>query len=175
MSFRNTVQGSLLMLGLAVVSGSAFASPEPVHVHHHSAAPADSSIHHHHADPPAVSEVDALWTHEHVVERLMAQRAVLPMRFGTRMPDRDAVRAKLKPGDFIEVFVDAPIEICEKRDPKGLYKKARAGELKGFTGIDDPYEPPLKPELTLDAATTSPQQAAVMLLEYLEKQGLVNK
>ena len=47
-------------------------------------------------------------------------------------------------GDFIEIFVDAPIEVCEKRDPKGLYKKARAGEIKGFTGIDDPYEAPLK-------------------------------
>ena len=55
-------------------------------------------------------------------------------------------------GDFVEIFVDAPIEVCEARDPKGLYKKARAGELKGFTGIDDPYEPPLKPELVLDAA-----------------------
>ena len=61
--------------------------------------------------------------------------------------DRDAVRAALRPGDFIEVFVDAPLEVCEARDPKGLYKKARAGEIKGFTGIDDPYEAPLKPEL----------------------------
>ena len=56
--------------------------------------------------------------------------------------DRDAVRATMKDGDFIEIFVDAPLEVCEKRDPKGLYKKARAGELKGFTGIDDPYEAP---------------------------------
>ena len=70
---------------------------------------------------------------------------------------------------FIEVFVNTPIEICEQRDPKGLYKKARAGELKGFTGVDDPYEEPLKPELTIDATGTSPQQAAVILLEYLEK------
>jgi adenylylsulfate kinase len=53
--------------------------------------------------------------------------------------DRDRVRATLAPGDFIEIFVDAPLEVCENRDPKGLYKKARAGELKGFTGIDDPY------------------------------------
>ena len=67
--------------------------------------------------------------------------------------DRDTVRAlhdaaKLP---FIEVYVNTPIETCETRDPKGLYKKARAGELKGFTGIDDPYEAPTKPELTLDA------------------------
>jgi adenylylsulfate kinase len=59
--------------------------------------------------------------------------------------DRDAVRATMPEGDFIEIFVDAPIEVCEQRDPKGLYKKARAGELKGFTGIDDPYEAPAKP------------------------------
>jgi adenylylsulfate kinase len=56
--------------------------------------------------------------------------------------DRDRVRETMNAGDFIEIFVDAPIEVCEKRDPKGLYKKARAGELKGFTGIDDPYEAP---------------------------------
>ena len=66
--------------------------------------------------------------------------------------DRDRVRASLPDGDFVEIFVDAPIEVCEARDPKGLYKKARAGELKGFTGIDDPYEAPVKPELVLDAA-----------------------
>jgi adenylylsulfate kinase-like enzyme len=71
------------------------------------------------------------------------------------------------------VFVNTPLETCEQRDPKGLYKKARAGQLKGFTGIDDPYEPPTKPELTIDATNTSPQQAAVLLIEYLEKQGIL--
>ena len=85
--------------------------------------------------------------------------------------DRDAVRARLKPGDFIEVFVDAPLEVCEKRDPKGLYKKARAGELKGFTGIDDPYEAPLHPELTLDAGTKSAEVLADEVIAYLEKSG----
>ena len=69
--------------------------------------------------------------------------------------DRDRARASVSAGDFFEIFVDAPIEVCEARDPKGLYKKARAGELRGFTGIDDPYEPPLKPELTLNAAASS--------------------
>jgi adenylylsulfate kinase len=89
--------------------------------------------------------------------------------------DRDKVRALHVEGKlpFIEVFVNTPIETCEQRDPKGLYKKARAGQLKGFTGIDDPYEPPLKPELTIDATNTSPQQATVMLIEYLEKQGIL--
>jgi len=81
--------------------------------------------------------------------------------------DRDRVRATLAPGDFIEVFTDAPIEVCEARDPKGLYRKARAGELKGFTGIDDPYEPPLHPELILDAATKRPEELADEVIAYL--------
>jgi adenylylsulfate kinase len=89
--------------------------------------------------------------------------------------DRELVRslhaeAKLP---FIEVYLATPIETCEQRDPKGLYKKARAGQLKNFTGIDDPYEEPLAPELTLDATSTSPQDAAVLLMRYLDKQGLL--
>jgi adenylylsulfate kinase len=89
--------------------------------------------------------------------------------------DRDTVRAlHVAAGvPFLEVHVNTPIETCEQRDPKGLYKKARAGQLKGFTGIDDPYEPPLQPEMTLDATNTSPQEATVLLLQYLEKQGLI--
>ncbi|MDZ4820030.1 MAG: adenylyl-sulfate kinase [Planctomycetota bacterium] len=85
--------------------------------------------------------------------------------------DRDAVRARFQPGDFIEVFVDAPIEICEQRDPKGLYKKARAGEIKGFTGIDDPYEAPLNAELRLDASTKTAEQLADEVIEFLKKSG----
>jgi adenylylsulfate kinase len=85
--------------------------------------------------------------------------------------DRDLVRANLKPGDFIEIFVDAPLDVCEARDPKGLYKKARAGELKGFTGIDDPYEAPEKPELTLDAGKKTADQLADEVIAYLEKSG----
>ena len=80
--------------------------------------------------------------------------------------DRDAVRAALDPGDFIEVFVDTPLDVCESRDPKGLYKKARAGELRGFTGIDDPYEPPLSPELTLAGSQPAPA-FAVQVVDYL--------
>ncbi len=90
--------------------------------------------------------------------------------------DRDMVRELHVAGNlpFIEVHVNTPIETCEKRDPKGLYKKARAGELKNFTGIDDPYEAPLKPELTLDATNISPQEAAATLLEYLERRGILS-
>ncbi len=89
--------------------------------------------------------------------------------------DRDTVRALHLAGQlpFIEVFVNTPMATCEQRDPKGLYKKARAGELKNFTGIDDPYEEPLHPEITLDASNTTPQQATVLLLEYLEKHGII--
>ena len=74
-------------------------------------------------------------------------------------------------GDFVEIFVDAPIEVCEARDPKGLYKKARAGELKGFTGIDDPYEAALKPELVLDAARRSAEELADEVVAYLGAAG----
>jgi adenylyl-sulfate kinase len=73
---------------------------------------------------------------------------------------------------FVEVFVDTPIEVCEQRDPKGLYAKARAGELPGFTGIDDPYEPPLAPELVIAAAEVSPQAGATAVVELLESRGV---
>jgi len=86
--------------------------------------------------------------------------------------DRDRVRNSLVPGEFIEVFVDTPIEVCEERDPKGLYKKARAGELKGFTGIDDPYEAPASPELVLFAAEKTPEQLADEVISYLVEQGI---
>ncbi len=87
--------------------------------------------------------------------------------------DRDLVRQTMTAGEFIEIFVDTPIEICESRDPKGLYKKARAGELKGFTGIDDPYEAPLSPELTLDATTQSPEELAATVIDSLRRQGII--
>ena len=74
---------------------------------------------------------------------------------------------------FIEVFVNTPIEVCEQRDVKGMYARARRGELLGFTGVDDPYEPPSSPELSIDATTTSPQDATVLLLEHLEKNGIL--
>jgi len=87
--------------------------------------------------------------------------------------DRDRVRATLAPGDFIEILVDAPLEVCEARDPKGLYKKARAGELKGFTGIDDPYEAPLKPELVLDAGKKTAEVLADEVITYLRSAGKI--
>jgi len=72
---------------------------------------------------------------------------------------------------FIEVFVDTPLEVCEARDPKGLYEKARRGELKGFTGIDDPYEPPLHPELIVNTASALPEEISAQILAYLIENG----
>jgi adenylylsulfate kinase len=91
--------------------------------------------------------------------------------------DRDLVRALHAEGKlpFIEVYLNTPIGTCEQRDPKGLYKKARAGQLKGFTGIDDPYEAPNQPELTVDATGVSPQDATIQLIQYLEKQGIISR
>jgi adenylylsulfate kinase len=86
--------------------------------------------------------------------------------------DRDRVRNNLLPREFIEIFVDTPIEVCESRDPKGLYKKARAGEIKGFTGIDDPYEAPSSPELVLSAAEKTPDMLADEIMAYLQQQSI---
>jgi adenylylsulfate kinase len=89
--------------------------------------------------------------------------------------DREAVRQHVtrlgQANDFVEVFVDTPLEICEQRDPKGLYKKARAGELKGFTGIDDPYEAPEHAELVLAGGERSPEELAAEVIEFLERVG----
>ena len=85
--------------------------------------------------------------------------------------DRDAVRASMKPGEFVEVYVNVSLEAAEQRDPKGLYKKARAGQIKGFTGIDDPYEAPEKAEIVIDTETMKPEVAAERLLKYLEERG----
>lgn len=87
--------------------------------------------------------------------------------------DRDRMRAQLAAGDFIEVFVDAPLAVCESRDPKGLYKKARAGELPGFTGIDDRYEPPDRPELVLDSGKLVPDTLANEAVAYLRSRGKI--
>ena len=85
--------------------------------------------------------------------------------------DRDTVRRKIEAsgqvGDFIEIFLDAPLEVCEARDPKGMYKKAREGKLKCFTGIDDPYDPPEKPELHLTSAEKTPEVLADEIIAYL--------
>lgn len=88
--------------------------------------------------------------------------------------DRDLVRALLPAGEFIEILVQASLETCEGRDPKGLYKKARAGEIKGFTGIDAPYEAPETPELVLDSDSKGIDDLADEVIAYLESKGLLS-
>ena len=92
--------------------------------------------------------------------------------------DRDAVRASSKPGEFVEVYVHVPIEMAEQRDPKGLYKKARAavasGKGMGFTGVDDPYEAPEKPEILIATEKQSAEESAKQILAYLEKGGFLS-
>ena len=86
---------------------------------------------------------------------------------------RDEVRHMVGEDRFVEVFVDTPLDVCERRDSKGVYAKARRGEITGFTGIDDPYEAPENPEITLDTVVSTPEQNARRVLEHLERQGFV--
>ena len=88
--------------------------------------------------------------------------------------DRDAVRALFVEGEFIEIYVNASLETCEARDPKGLYKKARSGEIKGFTGIDDPYETPTNPELILDSDNKDIESLASEVLDYLIQSNIID-
>ncbi len=88
--------------------------------------------------------------------------------------DRDQVREILDDGEFHEVYVNASLETCEERDPKGLYKKARAGEIKGFTGIDAPYEAPEKGELELDSDSKGIEELANEVIAHLEATGCLS-
>ena len=89
--------------------------------------------------------------------------------------DRDLVRGLVGDGEFIEVFVHAPLNILEKRDPKGLYKKARSGEISNFTGIDSPYENPENPEVFIDTSKLSIEDSVKTLMDYLESVGAFTK
>ncbi|HEY8939357.1 MAG TPA: adenylyl-sulfate kinase [Cellvibrio sp.] len=84
---------------------------------------------------------------------------------------RDDIRARFSPAEFIEIFIDTPLEICEQRDPKGLYRKARAGKIAEFTGIDSAYEAPIAPELHLYTLTQTPEENAQEILRYLHQTG----
>ena len=81
--------------------------------------------------------------------------------------ERAMARSLVGAGEFVEIFIDTPIEVAEARDPKGLYKKARSGQLKEFTGIDSPYEPPARPEIRIDTALMSAEQAADSIIRFL--------
>jgi adenylylsulfate kinase len=109
------------------------------------------------------------------VAKLFADAGVITMTsfISPYRRDRDLARDLHRDAGlrFIEVFVDAPLQVCEARDPKGLYKKARRGELKGFTGIDDPYEPPLCPELIVNTERFLPEELTAQILAYLIENG----
>lgn len=111
------------------------------------------------------------------VAKLFADAGVITMTsfISPYRKDRDQARKIHQEAgvEFIEIFVDTPVGICEKRDPKGLYQKARRGELKDFTGVDDPYEEPLHPELVIKTGNKSPEEIAENLLQYLEKKRLI--
>lgn len=111
------------------------------------------------------------------VARLFADAGVITMTsfISPYRKDRDLARKlHAESGlNFIEIFVDTPIEICEQRDPKGLFEKARKGEIKGFTGVDDPYEDPLNPELVIKTGEKAPDEIVDHILKYLISKGLL--
>jgi sulfate adenylyltransferase len=84
---------------------------------------------------------------------------------------RGEVRRMIGTDHFVEVFVNTPLEVCERRDPKGLYAKARRGEIIGFTGVDDPYEPPEHPEISLNTVDSDPEENACLILDFLSNNG----
>ncbi len=105
------------------------------------------------------------------VARLMADAGLIVMTafISPFRAEREMVRKMLPEGEFIEIFVDTPLADAEERDPKGLYAKARAGEIKNFTGIDSPYEAPKAPELRIDTTKMSAEQAADAIIEFLDR------
>jgi adenylylsulfate kinase len=109
------------------------------------------------------------------VAHLFAQAGVIVMTafISPYLADREMARKLNKEGEFIEIYCRCALEECERRDTKGLYKKARAGEVKEFTGISAPYEEPAQPELTLDTDKESLKESAGKVLAYLEKQGII--
>jgi adenylylsulfate kinase len=110
------------------------------------------------------------------VSKLFAHAGIITMTafISPYRSDRDKARSLLNPGEFIEIYVKIPIAIAEQRDPKGLYKKARAGEIKDFTGISAPYEEPQNPELVIDTSLLDVEQSAQVILELLKKRGVIS-
>lgn len=111
------------------------------------------------------------------VSKLFADAGLLTMTafISPYKKDRDLARALLDEGEFIEVYMTVPLDIAEQRDPKGLYKKARAGEIKEFTGISAPYEAPDNPELTIDTSQLDLEESRDKVIDYLEQKGILPK
>ena len=103
------------------------------------------------------------------VSKLMADAGLIVITafISPFQADREMVRSMMPEGEFFEVFIDTPLNVAEARDVKGLYRKARAGELKNFTGIDSPYEAPRNPEIRIDTTTISPDEAANLIVDTL--------
>ena len=113
---------------------------------------------------PALCRLTASW-----LTKVVICAAVSPYR-----ATRNDVRAMVGPDRFVEVFVNTPLEVCELRDVKGMYAKARRGEIKDFTGIDDPYEAPVNPEIQFDTSTSTPEENARLIVDYLIREGFVS-
>ncbi|MFS0647222.1 adenylyl-sulfate kinase [Siminovitchia sp. 179-K 8D1 HS] len=109
------------------------------------------------------------------VAKLMVDAGLITMTafISPYRQDRDQVRSILEENEFIEIYVKCSLEECEKRDPKGLYKKARAGKIKGFTGIDAPYEEPVAPEITINTEMLSLEEAVQLIIKYLKDKNYI--
>jgi adenylylsulfate kinase len=105
------------------------------------------------------------------VAKLLARNGVIPIVALISPYATSRAQARQQVGRFVEVYVKTPVEVCEQRDVKGLYKRARAGEIHEFTGVDDPYEPPEHPEITVDTTRMSPDQSAAYVISELERLG----
>jgi adenylylsulfate kinase len=110
------------------------------------------------------------------VAKLMMESGVIAMTafISPFKKDRNLVRQLLPQGDFIEIYCNASLEACESRDVKGLYKRARAGEIKNYTGIDSPYEAPSNPELVIDAESELLEESVAKVLDFLKSKGIIN-
>ncbi len=109
------------------------------------------------------------------VAKLFADAGILAMTafISPYQADRNKVRELLEDGRFIEVFVDCPVDVCEERDPKGLYKRAKTGEIKEFTGISAPYEAPENPEIVLNTDKLTIEESAQVVIAFLEQRGII--
>jgi adenylylsulfate kinase len=110
------------------------------------------------------------------VANLMMEAGVIAMSafISPFKEDRNLVRQLLTQGDFIEIYCKASLETCESRDVKGLYKRARAGEIKSYTGIDSPYEAPDSPELIIDSESESLEESVAKVIDFLKSKGIIN-
>ena len=111
------------------------------------------------------------------VSKLMVDAGIMVMTafISPFKKDRQIVRELVSEGDFIEVYCKAPLDVCEERDPKGLYKKARAGQIPEFTGISSPYEAPENPEITVNTGKLTIEDSVVAIVEYLFMKNFINK